>query len=135
MLAFIFNVPDWATWLIGIAATIGAVAVIWRVVKQFSKLIYFVETYGPVLFSIAEQFKKNGGNSLKDQVDRIEHTAEEAKRTSLEALALVRENRDSVIRLDENVRALRARPPVVAPAIIAAPVVAAPVVAATPPNA
>lgn len=128
MLAFLFNVPDWATWLIGIAATIGAIAVIWRVVKQFSKLIYFVETYGPVLFSIAEQFKKNGGNSLKDQVDRIEHTASEATRLALEALGLVRENRESVIRLDENVRAIRNR----TPAVIA-PVVATPVVAATAP--
>lgn len=103
----LFALPDWAAAIIGTAAVIGACAVIWKVIRFCSKLIYFTDTYGPVLISIAEQFKKNGGNTLKDQLDRVEITAKAAHETAASAHKAAKDAHDLVIRTDENVRTIR----------------------------
>lgn len=103
----LFALPDWAAAVIGTAAVIGALAVVWRVVRFCSKIIYFVDTYGPVLVSIAEQFKKNGGNTLKDQLDRLEKKTESTAETAVHAHKAAKDAHDLVIRTDENVRTIR----------------------------
>lgn len=103
----LFALPDWAAAIIGTAAVIGACAIIWRIIRFCSKLIYFTETYGPVLISIAEQFKRNGGNTLKDQLDRVEVVAKAAAETATRAHTTAKDAHDLVIRTDENVRTIR----------------------------
>lgn len=103
----LFEMPDWVAAIIGTAASITALAIIWKLVKFCSKIIYFVDTYGPVLVSIAEQFKKNGGNTLKDQLDRVEVTAKAAHETADKAHKAAHAAHDLVIRTDENVRTIR----------------------------
>lgn len=126
----LFALPDWEAAIIGTAAVIGASAVIWKVIRFCSKLIYFADTYGPVLISIAEQFKKNGGSTLKDQLDRVEFTAKAAHETAASARKAARDAHDLVIRTDENVRTIRN---IVVPASKAAVVpVAIPVTAPSP---
>lgn len=123
MLAFVFTIPDWVSYVIATAALITAGTVIWKVITKFSRLIYLVETYGPVLITIGEQFKANGGKSLKDQIDRIEASSREAVKVSGEArTAAAKTSKDTlelVVRLDENVKLVRSL--VVNPSLIVNP--------------
>lgn len=102
------NIPlnEAAVWVIGAGAVITAAKVIWTLIKKLSKFINLAETYGPVLLNIADQFKKNGGNSLKDQLDRVEHKADTAAETATRAHLVAREGRDLIIRVEERMKVL-----------------------------
>lgn len=111
MLAFVFSVPDWVTAVICLAALITASTVVWKLISKFSRMIYLIETNAPILLTIAEQFKKNGGKSLKDQIDRIEKASDDAvviaSDARTEAIAARATTLDLVTRLDENVKLVR----------------------------
>lgn len=92
--------------LVAAAAVLVALGVVWRTGSKVAKAVYLLETHWPVLSNIAEQFKKNGGNSLKDQIDRIEKMAEDAKTKAVEAHKTASKAHDQMIRVDENVRSL-----------------------------
>lgn len=65
--------PTWAAAFLGMAAIITALGVIW---KQFifpaARIISRAENMFPVLQQIAREFNKNGGSTLKDQLNRME---------------------------------------------------------------
>ena len=84
-------------WILGAAGLIIALGVIW---KQFifpaARVISRAEETLPVLQQIAREFSKNGGSTLKDQIDRIEaaltsngHDVKRAQTTADEAKSLV----------------------------------------------
>ncbi len=65
--------------ILGIALVLGALGVIWRVAIR--PLVHGVNTIAevaPILTGIAEEFKPNGGSSLRDVVNRIEGKADNA---------------------------------------------------------
>lgn len=70
------GVPDPIAWLIVAAAGVTAALTIWRkVIIPFAKLVGAINRIAdatPVLIDIAEEFRPNGGSSLRDTVDRIE---------------------------------------------------------------
>jgi hypothetical protein len=117
---------------LGVAAILTAFFLAWKAVRNLAKIIYLTETYGPVLLVIGEQFKRNGGVTLKDQVDRIEDLADSAVAIAKTASDAASSSHDLVIRLDENVRDIRRRlaPAAPASAVLTAPLVVAPGVAA-----
>lgn len=90
-----------------IVAVLTALFLIWKLARFVSKVIFLVDTYGPAVMEIGSQFKKNGGTSLKDQIDRIEDEAKAAAKLAREAYDASKASHDLVIRLDENVRAIR----------------------------
>jgi hypothetical protein len=75
------------------AASIVAVGVIWqkgvrpmwRAKKAVSRAIHAIEQAGPVLLAIAEEFKPDHGESLRDRIDSIDHKADIAATAALEA--------------------------------------------------
>lgn len=95
-----------SAWVVGAAAFLIACGILWKFVSVLSKLVTFTEQHAPVLVTIAEQFKKNGGNSLKDQIDRIEDMSKDAKTKAQEAHVEAKGARESVIRIEENVRTI-----------------------------
>ncbi len=76
---FVDFVDKWS-WLIKFAATLGAISMIWKFIfvpikKHFfivKDLLDAVSSSYPILEQISKDFKPNGGNSLRDVVDRIE---------------------------------------------------------------
>lgn len=68
------------SWLIKLAATLTATAVIWRFLfiplrthaRKVANLLEAVSDAYPILQQMSKDFKPNGGNSLRDVVDRIE---------------------------------------------------------------
>lgn len=65
--------PSWGAWILGIAAVVTALGVIWKqLIFPAARVISRAESTLPVLEQIAREFSKNGGSTLKDQIDRIE---------------------------------------------------------------
>lgn len=95
-----------AVWIIGASSVITGLGILWRFVSVSAKLVNFVEVHAPVLSTIAEQFKKNGGNSLKDQIDRIEKQAIDAKECAVDAHKEAKQASSAIIRTDANVTQL-----------------------------
>lgn len=84
--------PTWAAVIIASAAVITALGVIWS--KFLRPAIFFVakaEELAPVLADIAEDFKNNGGSSLKDKLDNQYALSQEALKLSRNAVKLVRQ--------------------------------------------
>lgn len=52
--------------LVTLAALARTLPAAWSFVKGFARLVATIE-------EIAEEFKPNGGNSLRDQINRIHH--------------------------------------------------------------
>lgn len=94
------------TWSAAAGGAVLGLKVIFNFVCRISRLISDVETYGPVLLNIAEQFRKNGGNSLKDQLDRVEVMATDAAKVSREAHQVSQKNHESIVRIEERTRTL-----------------------------
>ena len=70
------NLPRWAELIIVIAALLTAAGVVWRravipLLRLTDDVREMVATR-PVLVEIANEFKPNAGNSLRDTVDRID---------------------------------------------------------------
>lgn len=83
---------DIAVWTLGTAAALTALGVIWRkgikpAVRFISRLVHIADALIevtphlrrlpdtlPVLTEIAMEFRPNGGASLRDSINRIEHT-------------------------------------------------------------
>ena len=79
------NLPEWSQWLGAVAGSLIAVGVIWRkglrpaarLIREFVRAADNVTEHWPTLLTIAEEFKPNGGNSLRDVVDRLETRSHE----------------------------------------------------------
>lgn len=104
------TLSEWGTLLLVIAAGLGLLGIAWRVFKRLSRGIYLIETYGPILIGIAKQFETNGGVSLKDQINRIEKAAADAKGVAKEAHDTAAAAKEAIIRV-EGIMIGRAIPP------------------------
>lgn len=111
--------PAWIQWLIGIAAAIGAVTVIWtKLIRPLGRLVVYTQEILPllqelnkqfkgnlssfgVLEEIAAQFKTDSGTTLRDVVNRLELSAKEQS----EGAAKLRVN---ALGLAEDVEAVKA---------------------------
>jgi len=89
--------PPWLQWIIGVGAAVTAVWTVWiRALKPIAQLVVLHNRLLPVLtallaefekspdaFSVladmAKQFKADSGSSLRDAVDRIQRSADDAK--------------------------------------------------------
>lgn len=68
----------WVDLLLVAAAVLTALGVVWR--KAIKPIVHALATFervAPVLITIGEQFQANGGNSLRDSINRIEATQKE----------------------------------------------------------
>lgn len=77
--------PAWMNWIIAIAVVGGSLTAVvkggWLVWKYLAALTQQLTKFNeglPTLLSIASEFKNNGGNSLRDAIDRIEKKANTA---------------------------------------------------------
>ncbi len=99
--------PHWVEVLVIVAAALGALAVIWRkgllpVVKFFRAVDRIAEAM-PVLIEIADEFKPNGGASLRDSFDRIEVSMVEGRAVAVEERAAMTTSLERIGRqLDEH---------------------------------
>ncbi len=67
------HIPDWAAFLVGLAATLTAVSYIWRKwLRPLTRGIHEISEALPTLRVIASEFRKNHGMSLRDTIDRVE---------------------------------------------------------------
>jgi hypothetical protein len=89
--------PLWLQWIIGTGAGIGAIGVIWtKLIRPLGQLISYLHAaiplnqalvtqfkdnsdYFPVLKEIAGQFKTDSGSTLRDIVNGLATSADEAK--------------------------------------------------------
>lgn len=108
--------PAWAQIILGLAAVVTALGVLWtKVLKPGAKLISTTEEMLPllrnltivfrntpdsfaVLHDIAAQFRTNSGSSLRDLLNRVEATALES-RAMLETAARELRESDSILRV------------------------------------
>lgn len=79
------RVPDWMIYLGSIGAALIAVGVLWRValafIHAFNKIEALTKVIDPVI-EMANDFKENGGSTLKDAVNRIDAAATTAVQVS-----------------------------------------------------
>lgn len=68
------DLPGWAQIVIGVAALLGAWQVIWK--RGLLPVYNAAQIWGRV----AEEFHPNGGNSMRDQIDKIRDTVTEIDR-------------------------------------------------------
>jgi hypothetical protein len=66
-------------WIASIAVGLTGIAVIWRFIMRASVLINDISQYGPVLVTIAKEFKSDSGSTLRDAINRLEEGAADAK--------------------------------------------------------
>ncbi len=89
--------PPWLQWIIGTGAAVGAIGVIWtKLLRPLAQLISYLHdaipltqalvehfrdnaNYLPVLKEIASQFKTDSGSTLRDIVNGLAISAQEAK--------------------------------------------------------
>ena len=91
------------TWASAVGILSVGLGFLWKFIKTFAKAVNLVDTHVPVLTTIAEQFKKNGGNSLKDQIDRIENRTDCAKSMAEAAHKEAKEAKDLAIKTNADV--------------------------------
>jgi hypothetical protein len=90
--------------IVGFGGLCVALGAIWKFIGIMSQLVTFVKVHTPILIVIAEQFNKNGGSSLKDQIDRIEAKAERASGLADEASKQAQAASKIAIETNTNVR-------------------------------
>lgn len=96
------DMPTWVQWILGLAVFVGALATIWtKLLQPLGKLIAYSHAMIPmlaellaaqksdpdylsVLSEIAAQFKSDSGSTLRDVVNRLEHSALEAQEAAKE---------------------------------------------------
>jgi hypothetical protein len=88
--------------VIGIAAFIVAWQTIWKrflvPLARFVKGVIRIADATPVLVQIAEEFRPNGGGTVRDVVDRIETKVDDAARLVRDATESWASDRESVMR-------------------------------------
>jgi hypothetical protein len=88
--------------IIGIAAFLIAWQTIWKrflvPMYLFVKGVIRIADATPILVQIAEEFRPNGGGTVRDTVDRIELKVDEAARLVREATESWASDRDSVMK-------------------------------------
>jgi hypothetical protein len=88
--------------VIGIAAFLVAWQTIWKrflvPLARFVKGVIRIADATPILVQIAEEFRPNGGGTVRDTVDRIELKVDEAARLVRDATESWTSDRDSVMR-------------------------------------
>lgn len=100
------DIVEISKWFGAIAVIVSAVILIWKTVfkplrnitKQATK---FAEAL-PVLLSISDQFKNNGGNTLRDKIDNIS-TLVDSTRASAETAKTVAETNAAIVAEISNV--------------------------------
>lgn len=68
------DLPGWAQIIIAVAALLGAWQVIWK------RGLLPLYTAARIWERVAEEFSPNGGNSMRDQIDKIRDTVTEIDR-------------------------------------------------------
>jgi hypothetical protein len=72
------RVTGWVMWVIIIGAVIAALATIATAITKFVlpvvRMAVKFEEEWPILAEIADDFKPNGGDSLRDRIDKIDRT-------------------------------------------------------------
>lgn len=85
--------PAWAQWVLGAAALVTAIKVLWTVIGKLSTIIVLQRELQPVLIDLLKQFedspgafkvlkemsqefRSDSGSTLKDQMNRLEHALE-----------------------------------------------------------
>lgn len=76
-------------WFVLVCGFMGAVGVFWKAMKgalKVAKQVDHVVTIVPVVIAMAEQFDRNGGTSIRDQIDQIQtSTAQSAASAKVSA--------------------------------------------------
>lgn len=84
--------PAWVQVLVITAAALAALATIWRKgilpLVRLARAVERIADATPVLIGIAEEFRPNGGSSLRDTVDRIEVKVDAQHQTMTDHLEL-----------------------------------------------
>jgi hypothetical protein len=90
---------DWWAWPPIIAGSLAGFGVIFKFLLKLARVVSTAEVRLPVLDEIARQFAKNGGSTLKDQLDRIEkklldngHDVRIAQSTADDAKSMIMEH-------------------------------------------
>lgn len=90
---------DWWTGPPLIAGALISLGVIFKFLLKLARVVSRAESRLPVLDEIARQFTKNGGSTLKGQLDRIEeklttngHAIAQAQRTADDAKSMIMEH-------------------------------------------
>lgn len=90
---------DWWAWPPIVAGSLAGLGVVFKFLLKLARLVSTAEVRLPVLDEIARQFSKNGGSTLKDQLDRIEqkltengHNVKAAQGTANDAKSMIMEH-------------------------------------------